>query len=87
MNAQTLRNMLNRQPFQPFRVVLSNGEDFEIRHPEMAYVMLNNLLVFYDVSEEGFPAQHHTLSLLHIAHLQPLDPVNPTSQEGTNNGS
>lgn len=74
MNARTLRDALSRQPFEPFRVVLSNREGFEIRHPEMAMVLLNNLLVGYE-EQEGFPTRFHVLSLLHIAHLQPIDQV------------
>ncbi len=75
MNARTIRDALNRQPFESFRVVLSNGESFEIRHPEMAYLMQHNLLVFYDMDEEGLPDRFHTIALLHIAHLHPLDQV------------
>ncbi len=74
MDARTIRDALNRQPFEPFRVVLSNGEEFEIRHPEMALVLLRNLLIGYE-EEEGFPTRFHVVALLHIAYLHPPDQV------------
>ena len=75
MNAQTLRDALSAQPFAPFRVVLSTGESFEIRHPEMAWVLQTNLLVGFEESEVGIPARFHTISLLHVARLEPMDAV------------
>jgi hypothetical protein len=34
MNADAIREMLQRQPFQPFVIHLSSGETHEVRHPE-----------------------------------------------------
>ena len=33
MQRDTLREWLKRQPFQPFRVFLSDGRTFDVRHP------------------------------------------------------
>lgn len=35
MNAETIRERLKRAPFQPFVLELSNGNAYEVRHPEM----------------------------------------------------
>jgi len=37
--------MLTRRPFEPMRVKMSNGETFEIRHPEMATLTKTGLIV------------------------------------------
>jgi hypothetical protein len=34
MNAETLRDFVRAQPFEPFRIRTSNGEIHEIQHPE-----------------------------------------------------
>jgi hypothetical protein len=34
MNADAIREMLRREPFQPFVIHLSSGESHEVRHPE-----------------------------------------------------
>ena len=38
MTADTFRQILKRAPFQPFRVVMSSGEAYQVMHPEMALV-------------------------------------------------
>jgi hypothetical protein len=34
MNADAIREMLGREPFQPFVIHLSSGETHDVRHPE-----------------------------------------------------
>ena len=34
MNAETIREWLIRRPFEPFELRLSNGEHYQVRHPE-----------------------------------------------------
>ena len=45
MNAATVVEMLEREPFQPFRICLSSGEDYEVRNPHMVAVMKTRLFV------------------------------------------
>ena len=47
MNAETLRQMIQRRPFEPFRLRLSNGETHEVRHPECVVVGKSKVLVYY----------------------------------------
>jgi hypothetical protein len=34
MTVQTFRELLTTRPFKPFRLVMSSGETYEVRHPE-----------------------------------------------------
>jgi hypothetical protein len=45
MTVQTFRELLTQRPFQPFRLVMSSGLTYEVRHPEMAMLTRNALLV------------------------------------------
>lgn len=45
MNAQTIRDLLHKQPFEPFALHMSNGDVFEVRHPEMAIVLKTKVIV------------------------------------------
>ncbi len=45
MNAETVREWLNRQPFEPFEVRLSNGERYQIRHPEVLAIGKNRIII------------------------------------------
>ena len=38
MNALTLRDVLQTQPFKPFVLTLVDGRSFEVKHPEFVYV-------------------------------------------------
>ena len=45
MNYETLRELLDRRPFEPFEIRLSNGEKYEVRHPEMALLLKSRIVV------------------------------------------
>jgi hypothetical protein len=72
MTAQTFREMLARRPFQPVQVILSSGQMYEVRHPEMAMLTRTSLLIGFDVADDGVPAEFKILSLLHVTAIEPI---------------
>ncbi|MEI6240903.1 MAG: hypothetical protein WCR51_10970 [Planctomycetia bacterium] len=72
MTTATFRDLLKQQPFKPFRVVMSSGASYEVRHPEMAWVTKNDLLVGVDVAGDGMPAEFCICPLFHVATVEPL---------------
>lgn len=42
---ETLKELLSRRPFIPFRVILSSGDSFEVRHPEFAWLTKGGLYI------------------------------------------
>jgi len=72
MTRRTFRDLLKAQPFVPFRVVMSSGQSYEVRHPEMAWLLAADLLIGIDVEDDGTPAHFRTCSLLHITTIEPL---------------
>jgi hypothetical protein len=74
MTPETLRSLLAKQPFDPFRVTTSSGETYDVRHPEMAMLTMRELLVGIG-ERDGIPARYKTLALLHITAVEPLDPA------------
>ena len=64
--------MLACRPFQPVKLILSSGQSYEIRHPEMALLTRTNILVGTDLAEDGVPAEFKIVSLLHVAAIEPL---------------
>lgn len=67
MNMEAIREWLNRQPFQPFVLRLSNGEMHEVRHPENVALGKNRLVVV-DPSID----QVVHLSLIHVNSIEML---------------
>lgn len=71
MTVQTFRDLLTRRPFQPFRLVMSSGQSYEVRHPEMAFLTKSDILVGIDDAGDGIPAEFRICSLLHVATIEP----------------
>ena len=65
MNAESIRNLLQRQPFEPFEIRMTNGDSHEFRHPEMAMIVGARVVVGYP--DTGRVA---ILSLLHVASIE-----------------
>jgi hypothetical protein len=47
MTADSIREFLRREPFEPFVIRMSNGETHEVRHPECLIVGANRAVVYY----------------------------------------
>lgn len=76
MTVQTFKEMLGRRPFQPVRLVMSSGQTYEIRHPEMAFLTRTDILVGLDETRDGVPARFKICSLLHVTAIEPIDTSN-----------
>ncbi len=71
MTVQTFRELLSARPFRPFRLVMSSGQSYEVRHPEMAMLTRTSLLVGTGTEENGVPEEFKICSLLHVATVEP----------------
>ncbi len=67
MRPETIREWLDRTPFQPFEIMLSNGNTHEVRHPEMIVVGKREAVV-YTPDNDSFSF----VALVHINELRPL---------------
>ena len=67
MNAETLREMIQRRPFEPFCLRLSNGETHEVRHPECLLVLKTKVILGYPEDDRSVH-----LSLIHVNAVETL---------------
>jgi hypothetical protein len=73
MNAEEVQLLLDRTPFTPFRIHLSNGNIIDVKHPELVWLFRTRL-------EVAIPAQEGSrlldrsdfISLLHIARIEDI---------------
>lgn len=73
MPATELLRMLRAQPFVPFRMHVSEGMVYEIRHPEMVIVMAAAAIVaFPDPANEALASGWELVDLRHIIRLELL---------------
>jgi len=80
MTVQTFRNLLKERPFKPFRLVMSSGQSYEVRHPEMALITKSDILIGVDIDDDEVPAEFKICSMLHVTAVEPLEPT-PESAE------
>jgi hypothetical protein len=75
MRPEDIREFLQKKPFQPFRLTLTDGRTYEVPHPEMAMVGRSAVAI-------GLPAPNDpsliydrlvTVSLLHIMQVEPSE--------------
>jgi hypothetical protein len=70
----TIRELLARRPFSPFRVALSSGDTFEVRHPEFAWLTKGGLYVGLPAAggngEVELPERAVFCSALHLAGVE-----------------
>jgi hypothetical protein len=67
MNAEAVREWVRRQPFEPFEIRLSNGEIYQVRHPELVAVLKSKIAIG-DPETERFAH----VALIHVNSIQAL---------------
>ena len=80
MRPEDFRDQLRKQPFQPFRLTLTDGRTYEVRHPELAMVGRTTVIIGLARPDEPEPVfdRQVTVSLLHIMQIEPIATV-PTA--------
>jgi hypothetical protein len=72
MSASAIKEQLTRKPFEPFRVVLSNGDANEVRHPELTLLLQNGIYVGVPDKQNDLPERAVWCNLLHVAAIEPV---------------
>ena len=67
MAMDDLRDLLTRDPFQPFRVRLTSGDHYDVRNPSLAVMMKSRLFIALPNSDRSIYVPY-----LHIAALETL---------------
>jgi hypothetical protein len=72
----TLKQLLARRPFAPFRVILSSGDSYVVRHPEFAGLTKGGLYVGLPAAggngQADLPERAVFCSALHLAGVEQL---------------
>jgi hypothetical protein len=73
MSQQDLRSVTRRHPFQPFRLFVSDGSAYEIRHPEMLMLGLRSVVIGLTTDPaQDLYEQFAWVDLVHITRIEPL---------------
>lgn len=81
MRPEDILEILRTRPFEPFRVYLTDGAAYEIRHPDMAIVQRSKVTVAVPgpAGPDGPAERTVNCALIHIARTEVL---NSASERG-----
>jgi hypothetical protein len=77
VDPNSIRELLHRTPFVPFRLVASSGSTYDITNPELVVVMNREVFIAH-----GDLDRHSRVPLLHIAAIDTLDGSNGAGRRG-----
>ncbi len=74
MRPDDIREVVRRQPFRPFRLVLTNNTVHEIHHRDFAFLTRSVLKIGLPSSEDADPSSEHLIgvALIHIVQYELL---------------
>lgn len=84
MRAADMLEYLREQPFVPFRIHLTDGTVYEIRHPELVKVGMTKADVYFPKDDEPHSVvlRRESITLVQITRLEPLEKTTPAGSNG-----
>ena len=73
MRPDEIRAHVRKQPFEPFRVFVSDGSYYDVLHHDFMLVSRTEVVIGVAESAEGFPCRNAYLDPLHITRIEPIN--------------
>jgi hypothetical protein len=75
MTRDDVLQVLRKRPFQPFRILVVDGAEHEVRHPELVLVDHVKVVVFSPAADQPPPAfeDFEVVPLAEVTRLIPMD--------------
>ena len=77
MRPDDIRAHLRKQPFEPFRVYLSDGSSYEVRHPELMLVTRTEVIIGLGGEDDELPESKVFCDPIHITRIKPIGGQRP----------
>jgi hypothetical protein len=86
MSSEDLLSFVQKRPFEPFRIRLTDAISYEVQHPEMVMTGRRTAIIGL-TAEPGKPIYERTVTvtLLHIVRVEPLGTAQEESGDGKAN--
>lgn len=83
MAPEELRDILRQSPFAPFRLILTDGVGFEIRHPDLLWIGQRSAMVgLTGQPGQTFYERAIRIDLLHVIRVEPLEATQSAPHNG-----
>lgn len=80
MTAEKIDEFLHRRPFEPFRIHMSDGSSYEVRHLELALLTRREVFVAEPPRTGKYPTRTAICDLLHVTRIEPSSDEKPKSR-------
>ena len=67
-----LKERMQEKPFRPFRIKISNGESYDLKNQDAAWVLRNAVAIGMDPDTDGFVSNTRRCAILHIASIEDI---------------
>ncbi len=87
MRPQEIIELLHRKPFGPLRLHMTDGETYDIYHPDLVIVLRQRIDI--GVSSKKVPGMAERVdhcSLLHVVRTEELESASPSAGAESGNG-
>ena len=79
MRAEDMQEILEARPFKPFRLHLTDGEAFDITHPELVMQTRSKLIVDLPPRQGSRIVEHvEHCALMHVVRVEELEAGTPS---------
>lgn len=85
MNTAFLKDLLRAKPLEPFAINLSNGQWFEVRHPEL--LMVGRYAAAVGVPSNEEPDVYDRLVQVSMRHIASIEPLRTSGKQTPENGA
>lgn len=75
MHPTDLAAARRRQPFVPFRMYVSDGSFYDVRHPE--FIWLTHRTAYVGQGGEAMPQHAVQIDVLHVTRIEPIPGPEP----------
>jgi hypothetical protein len=74
MSPEDLNDRLRGKPFLPFKIVLTDGQTYDVSRPDFVLVARRTAVIGVKKSDaQPYFDRYHIVSLLHIVRLEPAE--------------
>lgn len=83
MAPEELRDILRQNPFEPFRLVMTDCAGYEIRHPDLLWIGQRSAMVgMTGQPGQAFYERAIRVDLLHVIRVEPLEALPSAPHNG-----
>ncbi len=79
MTSEDIREFQRAQPFRPFRLTLTNGEEFDVKHPELILAGDGMVYVLREAARNTDPRRGGSAVHASLAHVLKIEYLTPAA--------